>query len=509
MIYARYSSHMQREESIEGQLRECYDYAAKNGMTVIGEYVDRAISGKTDNRPDFQRLIKDSARGLFEAVVMYTLDRFARNRYDSAIYKAKLKKNGVKVYYAKQPMPDTPEGIILESVLEGYAEYYSENLARNVKRGLKENALNGKVRKNHVFGYNVTPDCRYEINPDEAPVVKEVFRRYLSGESISSIAEWLVCRGYKNSRGNAFDTNNVCRMLDNEKYIGIYRFSDVVLEDAVPPLISKEDFEKVKALRHKNYKARARFKAKEEYLLSTKVFCGYCGKPMLGESGVSHTGKVYRYYKCFGQKKHKSCEKKPENKEWLETVIVRYTVENVLTSENIDKIASKAVEILDREFNDDSYLRSLEKQLSDATRRIDNLISAIEQGIISPTTKSRLAELESEADNLRGMIGKEEIKKPPITKEHIVFWLESFRKGDMNDISYQRRIIDTLINSVFVYDDDNDRKIVITYNTSGNNTATLKSSDTSSLTRLFSQYPNPIFIKHCFCFAFNTSKPPA
>lgn len=104
----------------------------KNDMTVINEYCDRAISGKTDNRPSFQRLIKDSEKGQFDAVIMYTLDRFARNRYDSAIYKAKLKKNGVKIFYAKQPMPDTPEGIILESVLEGYAEYYSENLSRNI-----------------------------------------------------------------------------------------------------------------------------------------------------------------------------------------------------------------------------------------------------------------------------------------------------------------------------------------------------------------------------------------
>jgi len=111
----------------------------------VHEYIDRAISGKTDNRPSFQQLIKDSERGHFDAVIMYTLDRFARNRYDSAIYKARLKRNGVKIYYAKQPMPDTPEGIILESVLEGYAEYYSENLARNIRRGLKENAMHGLV----------------------------------------------------------------------------------------------------------------------------------------------------------------------------------------------------------------------------------------------------------------------------------------------------------------------------------------------------------------------------
>ena len=152
VIYARYSSHNQREESIEGQIRECQDFAARNDMTIVGEYIDRAVSGKTDNRADFQRMIRDSERGRFQVVLVYAIDRFARNRYDSAIYKAKLKKNGVKVFYAKQYIPDTPEGIILESVMEGYAEYYSQNLSIHVKRGMKENALQCKAT-----GGNNTP----------------------------------------------------------------------------------------------------------------------------------------------------------------------------------------------------------------------------------------------------------------------------------------------------------------------------------------------------------------
>ena len=145
VIYARYSSHNQREESIEGQLRECNSFASHNDMEIVAEYIDRAISGGTDDRPEFQRMIRDSDRKNFDAVIVYAIDRFARNRYDSATYKMKLKKNGVKVYYAKQSIPDSPEGIILESVMEGYAEYYSENLAMHIKRGQRENALQCKV----------------------------------------------------------------------------------------------------------------------------------------------------------------------------------------------------------------------------------------------------------------------------------------------------------------------------------------------------------------------------
>ena len=134
VIYARYSSDNQREESIEGQLRECTAYCQKNEITVVRTYIDRALSAKTDNRPDFQRMIKDSAKGLFDVVLVWKLDRFARNRYDSARYKAQLKKYGVKVLSATENISEGPEGIILESLLEGMAEYYSAELAEKVIR---------------------------------------------------------------------------------------------------------------------------------------------------------------------------------------------------------------------------------------------------------------------------------------------------------------------------------------------------------------------------------------
>ena len=142
VIYARYSSDNQREESIEGQIRECTAYAEKNGFTVVKHYIDRAISVKTDNRPQFQQMIKDSDKKLFDIVLVWKLDRFARNRYDSARYKTQLKKNGVKLMSATEIISEGPEGIILESVLEGYAENYSADLAEKVVRGQIQNMLN-------------------------------------------------------------------------------------------------------------------------------------------------------------------------------------------------------------------------------------------------------------------------------------------------------------------------------------------------------------------------------
>lgn len=434
---------------------------------------------------------------------MYTLDRFARNRYDSAIYKAKLKRNGVKIFYAKQPMPDTPEGIILESVLEGYAEYYSENLARSIKRGMKENALHGIAMGSPVLGYKIGNDRQYEIDPVGAKAVRTIFTMYAEGKSKTQIVNWLNEHGFKTSRGNAFNKNSLSRILRNDKYIGVYRYDDVVLEDAVPPIIDKTLFDKVQATFRHNYTARAKAKAIEDYLLTTKVFCGHCGEPMVGESGTSKTGKVHHYYKCVNRKRKHNCEKKVEKKEWLERTVVEFTVQQVLTDENIEKISTRAMELIEKELQDTSILIGLQERLKETNKRIKNLMSAIEQGIITPTTKERLEELEEERRDLEGQIAREEMKKPLLTKERIMYWLESFKRGDIEDVEYQRRIIDTLVNSVYVYDDgDKGRKLVLTFNISGNNTLTISSSDIERTAPPDSSYSNPILYGKGFGYVF-------
>ena len=502
VIYARYSSHNQGEESIEGQLRECRDFALKNGFTVIDEYGDRALSGKTDNRPSFQKLIKDSASGKFVAVIMYTLDRFARNRYDSAIYKARLKKNGVRVYYAKQPMPEGPEGIILESVLEGYAEYYSENLARNIKRGQTEKALQCRVMGgNHMsLGYCKGEDGKYQIEPVGAKIVQEIFQQYADGKSATQIINYCNQQGYKTARGGEFNKNSLRIMIRNDMYIGVYRYGDIVIEGGVPAIIDKALFERVQGMIRHNASARARTKSKEDYLLTAKLFCGHCSSAMVGESGTSKTGKLHLYYKCIGRKRQHNCDKKVEKKDWIEELVVRHTVQNILTDELIGKIAGRAMEIFDKEFADTSYLSALQEQLKEINKKVQNLMTAIEQGIITPTTKARMEELESLKADVEGQIAREEMKKPLLTKERIEYWLHSFKNGDINNIDYRRKIIDSLVNSVYLYDEGKKgRKIVITFNISGHETATISSSDIESSAPPQSANPNSVFfVKHCF-----------
>ena len=437
-------------------------------------------------------------------MIMYTLDRFARNRYDSAIYKAKLKKNGVKVYYAKQPMPGTPEGIILESVLEGYAEYYSENLARNIKRGIRENALQGLATggANLLLGYTVGEDRKYAVDPTGAKIVQEIFQLYADGMSATQIITYCNERGYKTARGNAFNKNSLRTILRNEKYIGTYKLMDIVIPDGMPAIIEKPLFEKVQAMLKHNGKARAKAKAHENYLLTTKLFCGHCGSPMVGESGTSKTGQVHYYYKCTKAKREHACKKKSERKDWIEKLVVRYTVQNVLTDENIALIAKRAMEIIEKESADTTYLDGLNAELKDVQKKIKNLVSAIEQGIITSATKDRLDELEQEKSDIEGRIAREEMKKPLLNENRIRYWLTSFKSGNIDDEDYQRRVIDTLVNSVYVYDDeDGGKRIVLTFNLSGNNTATLTSSDIECYAPPKSANPNSVFfIKHTFGF---------
>lgn len=182
VIYARYSSDNQREESIEGQIRENTAFADKNGIEIVGTYIDRAYSAKTDNRPDFQKMIKDSAGKSFDVVIVWKLDRFARDRYGSAFYKRALRKNGVRVVSATEVIAEGTAGILLESLLEGMAEYYSADLAEKVSRGMTENALKCRFNGGTVpFDYMIDEEQNYQINPAQAPLVLEMFRRYAGG----------------------------------------------------------------------------------------------------------------------------------------------------------------------------------------------------------------------------------------------------------------------------------------------------------------------------------------
>lgn len=459
VIYARYSSDSQREESIEGQLRECTAFAEKNGITVLRHYIDRAYSAKTDNRPEFQSMIKDSGKRLFDIVIVWKLDRFARNRYDSARYKATLKKNGVKVVSATEIISDGAEGIILESVLEGYAEYYSADLSEKVVRGMTDNALKCKFNGGMMpIGYVIDAEQHFKIDPLTAPFVLEAFKRYDGGETISSIMNWLNEQGLTNTRGRKMTFNSVGHILHNRRYIGEFRYRDVIVPDGIPAIVPQDLFDRVQEKLAKNKKAPARHKAEDDYLLTTKLFCGYCGAYLCGESGTSRTGKVHHYYKCVSVKKKRTeCHKKPVRKEWIEDLVVGETMKMVMDDKAIEAIVSMLMDLQDR---DNVNVPLYEQQLREVETAISNLLGAIQQGILTRSTKERLEELENRRDELESRLACEKLAKPKVSAEFMTFWLHRFRKLDVRQQSHRKMLIDTFINAIFLYDD----KMVITFN---------------------------------------------
>ena len=470
VIYARYSTESQREESIEGQIRECTEYAARNGITLLRTYIDRALSARTADRPEFQRMIADSEGGLFDAVLVWKLDRFSRDRYDSAHYKHILKKNGVRVISAKENISDGPEGIILESMLEGYAEYYSAELSQKIQRGQYDNAMKCKNNGGNIpYGYYVDKTTGVlAVDPVKAPVVLEIYTRFDAGERITDIRKSLNDCGLRTGRGVPFTIGGVSLILKNRKYIGEYRYSKVVIPDGIPAIINKELFERVQRRMKANQKAPARAKAAEEYLLTTKLFCGTCGRLMAGESGKGSKGTIYHYYKCSGSKRHLGCKRKALKKDWIERTVVQLTVTKVLTDTAIDRIADAMVVMQAKE---DTTIPALQQQLRDCEKGIENILNAIQMGILTVSTKERLEQLEQQRETLKTSILQAQIARPQYSKEQIVQWISRFKYGNINDKAYQREIIDVFVNSVYVYDD----KLVLTYNfKDGTQTITLK-----------------------------------
>ena len=462
VIYARYSSDSQREASIEGQLRDCKDYAEKNGITVVGTYIDRAYSAKTDDRPDFQRMIKDSGKKIFDVVLVWKLDRFARNRFDAVNYKYQLEKNGVHLVSAMEPISQGPEGIMVESMLIGMAEYYSAELALKVARGERENALQCKYNGGVVpLGFTIGKEDRlYHIDPETAPIVQEIFTRYADGEPAEKIAASLNERGLRTRTGKPFVKNSFFQIFRNRRYIGEYRYKDIVTPGGIPAIVDQDLFDRVQQRFEQNRIAHGR-PAKEDvsYLLTTKLFCGKCGTLMGGESGTSHMGNTYYYYKCGNAKRHGKahCDLKAIRKEPLERFVVETAIKVIFSDEIIERLIDLVMEAQQKE---NTRLPVLKDQLRDTEKRLANLLEAIEQGILTPTTKQRLDELEARKEALNTSILEEELKKPVLTREWIRFWLEKFRKGDVGSTEHQRQIIDTFVNSVYVFDD----RVVLNFN---------------------------------------------
>ena len=481
VIYARYSAGpRQTDQSIEGQLRVCTDFCKQRGLTVIDTYCDRHISGRTDERPEFQRLIADAKRKKFEAVVVYKTDRFARNKYDSAVYKRELKRNGIQIFYAAEAIPDGPEGIILESLMEGLAEYYSAELAQKIKRGMHESALKCQsTGSGRPLGYRVDEQKHFQIDPESAQTVQTIFEQYIKGESNAAICELLNSRGLRTAQGKPFNKNSINRIIKNRKYIGEYRYHDIVVEGGMPAIISKDTFNLAQAEMERRRTRKAPKSPKAEYLLAGRLFCGHCKGPMQGVSGTGKSGNKWYYYYCGNTRgKNKTCDKKQVSRDRLERAVVDFTVRYILQEEVLEELARKVHAAQERQNDTASEIAFYEKKLADNKKSIANVLRAIESGAATQTLPARLQELENEQAVILGELSFLKGKRLAFTEDQILFalmkHLEPYPGESEQD--YRRRIISDFVSEVYLYDD----RLLIYFNISSED-GKLKSADLSNI----------------------------
>ena len=453
VIYARYSSDSQSEQSIEGQLRVCEDYAKKNNILILNTYIDIAMTGTNDNRPDFQRMLKDSNRKQWDFVIVYRFDRFARNRYETAIHKKELKDNGVKVLSAMENIPDKPEAIILESMLEGYAEYYSAELSQKVKRGMNETRLKGNFTGGFImYGYKVV-NHKLVIDEEQAEVVRFIYEQYAQGVFVMDIIKSLTERGIYN-RGKKFANNTVYNILRNEKYSGVYRFNGEVFTNIYPQIVPIDIYKTVRQKCELNrYGKRS---VEVVYLLRNKIKCGYCGSTINAECGTAKNGQKVRYYKCLGRKHKNGCTKAQVRKEILEKYVLDNVIEQMNKPKTVEKVAEYLLQVQENRIKQNSAIANLIKEKRQTENAINNIMDVIEQGGQSLTIVKRMRELESKLADIEKRLAIEKSQTAfRLTKEQIIEYYKSALEKE------PLLLINNFIKEIQLYDD----KMIIIYNT--------------------------------------------
>lgn len=443
VIYARFSSDKQREESIDGQIRECKAFAASSDITIVGTYVDRAMSARTDHRPGFLKMIKDSAKGTFDYVIVYQLDRFSRSRYDSAVYKNRLKKNGVKVLSAKENIKDDPSGIILESVLEGYAEYYSAELAQKVRRGMTDNILEKKWNGTRVpFGYRKNKEGHLEIDDKKGAAVKTIFDMFIHGETIPNIIHWLNAHHFRTAAKRPFTRNSLTTILRNQIYTGTYVWNGIESKDFAPPILDEDTYNTAMHIINTRKRTPSGRACSGAYALTGRIYCGVCGFPMSGHSGTSKNGKTHYYYRCSTKNNNREkakrdgvqCDQPNVRRDDLEALVLKTTVEILSDPKALHCIAEQAAKAQQRTDRQDDIDR-LQLMINDLEKRLKNSIRAVEQGVESETLNKNIKDYEKELRRLKQQLSAEKMKTRgfAITPEAVEYFLQQMLTNAKKD----------------------------------------------------------------------------
>ena len=501
--YARISVDLQEDShentSIENQKRIIRDFVAKEFPDAeLTIYEDRDRSGYTfSQRENYQKMRKELINGDVRILIVKDFSRFSRRNSLGLLELETLRDAGIRIISIGDNIdyPTRDDWMLIQFKFL-MNEMPVTDTSKKIKQMIDNRQKNGQWICAVPYGYRITntKEMTYEIDPPAAEVVREVFRLYNLGWGYKKIANHLTDSGVPTPRANEIAQKEaegkatkltarnewsiitVQAILKNDFYIGTLRQrkytrkgingkdvklgdeDNIVIENAHEPIVDGKTFAYTKEQLRLRSKGNYRGEKKYSTDYSGFMFCGDCGRLMAGECGTSGTNSVkYYYYKCGGAKRKLGCKRKAVKKRWIERAAVIATIERVLRDDEIDRIADAIIDLQNRE---DTTLPALRQQLKDCEQGIENMLNAIQMGILTPSTKTRLEELESRRESLKVSILQAELEKPKYTKEQIVSWINRFKYGNVDDIEYQRQIIDTFINAIYVFDD----KLVFTYN---------------------------------------------
>ena len=469
VIYARYSDSKQTFQSIEGQLKVCQKFADENGYTLLPEYIDEAQTGKNDDRKHFKRMLAESKKNLFGTVIVYSFDRFGRNVLQSLLNEKKLLDNGVTVLSATENNDDTPSGRMQRNIHMTFAQYFSEELAQKTARGMSINADKCYSNGGPVpLGYkveNIDPTDEkskkiYIVDEDEAEIVREIFSEYANGVSAKEICDSLNARQLKTSTGGAFKKNSLTTVLRSRRYLGLYIYDGREIPNPDMKIIDQELFDRVAEKITVNRKAPAKARAKAEYLLTLKLFCGHCREMMTGHSCISRYDVTYNYYKCKNQGgKNGTCDKKMVHKDYIEDLVVNKCRE-FLTPKEIKRIAKRIVTVSES-YDDRVEIIRLEGLIKVAQKSIENHMASLRKAddMVKEMIIKDLSALGVEIKDLERQLAIENSRRKIITEKQVIEALTKLADGDINNEAYRKSLIRLLVNKIYLYDD----KITITF----------------------------------------------
>lgn len=451
-IYARFSSDRQRDESIEIQVEHCEALIEREGWTLGEIYTDYAKTGTNDKRPSFKRCIEDGKAGAYDVLVIYKLDRFARNVEISRRYKRELRDAGVRIVSVREgEQRDTPDGLLQEGIGELFAEYYSKNLSVLIRDGIQKNAERGKASGRTIFGYAIDTGGYYVPDEVQAPIVRELFERYFSGDSVLKLSDWLASKGVLTKRGNPWSPKSVNKMLHNEAYIGVYDYAGVRRENGMPALVDKGLFMAVQEQMMVRKESK-RKNVMNDFILTDRMFCLECGKPMCGTSGTSKTGKKYSYYGCVnkgGCKLRVSADK-------IEDAVLGELSKLLHDEQTIDDMVESAVSFAQEQ---ESMTESYREELSDCLSRKNNLIKSLEEGIPASSVREALTALEERIGELEGLIAFEDFKVDALKDDNAVrSFVTTIVKRAENDSAKDGLLVSTFVKAVYA---DKETAIVV------------------------------------------------